>query len=344
MNLHRDRLVPQMSQYDEFDDRAETNWQPYLMYFQRTNFRSQVVNTDRLGFRISHGRSSHASVGARLPEEPVRLLAGSSTAFGIGSSSDETTLASLLWSRYAPAQPWLNFAGRSHNSAQELILYLLHRDLLPPVEHIVIFSGLNDIALAQLPAHQRGEHGAFFFCGEYFEQMDALRAKYRTERKQPSHFGRRGEKRPQPEPAAPKPPLPELIDIATGLTSRHLEGWRSLAPAGARITFVLQPLANWWQERPNDQEQLLFDELEVISKAGPFSKNYATIATHEAGRRYAEALAAVCSKAGVEFLDLNPLMSRNAGPADWLYVDRAHFNDQGHDLAARLLAEALDLR
>ncbi|MBS2962950.1 hypothetical protein KGA66_07840 [Actinocrinis puniceicyclus] len=347
MSPHREKLVPQMLQYDDFDDRAETNWVPYLMYFQRADYRSDVVNTDRLGFRVSHGLHDHASAGGRLPEGPVRLLAGSSTAFGIGATTDAATLPSRLWSRYAPAAPWLNFAGRSHNSAQELILYLLYRDLLPPVEHIVIFSGLNDIALAQLPAQQRGQHGAFFFCGEYFEQMDALRAKYRTERKQPSYFGRRGDRRAQPAAAAkapaPKPPLPELIEIATGLTGRHLEGWRLLAPA-ARITFVLQPLANWWQERPNDQEQLLFDELEVISKAGPFSKNYATIATHDAGRRYAEALAAVCSKAGVEFLDINPLVSRAADPGDWLYVDRAHFNDQGHDLAARLLAEALDLR
>jgi hypothetical protein len=351
VRLHRETLVPQMLQYDDFDDRAETRWLPYLMYFQRADYRSAVVNTDRLGFRISHGLRDHASVGGRLPEVPVRLFTGSSTAFGIGATNDAATLSSRLWSHYAPSTPWLNFAGRSHNSAQELILYLLHRDLLPPVEHIVIYSGLNNIALAQLPPEQRGEHGAFFFCGEYFEEMDALRAKYRTDQKQHSHFGRRGDKRSQSgasaqaaKPVAPKPPLTELLDTAVGLTSRHLEGWRLLAaPTGARITFVLQPLANWWQERPNDQEQLLFDELEVISKAGPFSKNYATINTREAARRYADALSVVCVKRGVEFLDMNPLMAQNASPRDWLYVDRAHFNDHGHDVVARLLAEALDL-
>jgi hypothetical protein len=352
VRLHRETLVPQMSQYDDFDDRAETRWLPYLMYFQRADYQSDVVNTDRLGFRVSHGMREHASVGGRLLEGPVRLFAGSSTAFGIGATNDASTLSSRLWSHYAPSTPWLNFAGRSHNSAQELILYLLHRDLLPAVEHIVIFSGLNNIALAQLPPEQRGEHGAFFFCGEYYEQMDELRAKYRKPQTQHSTFSRRADRRTQSggpartaKPDPPKPPLRELLDTAVGLTSRHLEGWRLLAaPTGARITFVLQPLANWWQERPNDQEQLLFDELEVISKVGPFSKNYATIATPEAARRYADALSVVCAKQSVEFLDMNPLMAENSSPHDWLYVDRAHFNDYGHDVVARLLAEALDLR
>lgn len=345
MKPYRERLVPQMLQYDDFDQRAETNWTPYLMYFQRPSYTSGVINTDSLGFRVSHGAGESASVGGRLPAGPVRLFAGSSTAFGIGATSDAATISSRLWSRYAPSAPWLNFSGRSHNSAQELILFLLHHDLLPPIEHIVIFSGLNDIALAQLPAEQRGEHGAFFFCGEYFEKMEELRAKYRGPKGR-SGSTRGSRRAPAPVVAeVPKPPLPELIETAVRNTSRHLESWRLLAgPAGARITFVLQPLANWWQERPNDQEQLLFDELEVISAAGPFSKNYATIATREACAQYADALSSACAKKGVEFLDFNAVMSRAASPSDWLYVDRAHFNDTGYDLSARLLAESLNLR
>jgi lysophospholipase L1-like esterase len=342
MKSYRERLVPQMLQYDDFDHRAETNWTPYLMYFQRPEYRSKVINTDRLGFRISHGAEEYASVGGRLPAGPVRLIAGSSTAFGIGATSDAATISSRLWSRYAPSAPWLNFSGRSHNSAQELILYLLHHDLLPPIEHIVIFSGLNDIALAQLPSEQRGEHGAFFFCGEYFDKMEELRAQYRNSK---SRSGVHQSEKRAPAAAVPKPPLPDLIETAVRNTSRHLEGWRRLsAPTGARITFVLQPLANWWQERSNDQEQLLFDELELISAAGPFSKNYATIATREARAQYADALSSACSKQAVEFLDFNDVMSRAASPSDWLYVDRAHFNDNGYDLSARLLAEALQLR
>lgn len=344
MSLYRETLVPQMLQYDDFDDRAETRWLPYLVYFQRTNYRSEVVNTDRLGFRISHGKADYASAGDRMPHGPLRLLAGSSSAFGIGATTDAATIPSRLWTRYAPSTPWLNFTGRSHNSVQELILFLLYRDLPQHLDHIVIFSGLNNLALAQLPKEQRGDHGAFFFCGEYFEQMATLRARHRRGKQKTGADRPVGKQAKQHEEPEPVPELSGLIDIAVGLTASHLEGWQLLAaPTGARISFVLQPLANWWQEKANDQEQLLFDELDRISKAGPFEKNYGTIATRDAGRQYAEALGAACAKQGIEFLDINPLIAETCGPRDWLYVDRAHFTDLGHDIVSRLIAEGLDL-
>lgn len=343
---YRESLTPQMLQYDDFDDRAETRWLPYLMHFHRADYRSAVVNTDRLGFRVSHGDGGQASVGDVPPKRPVRLFAGSSTAFGIGASSDAATIPSRLWTTYAPSAPWLNFAGRSHSSMQELILFLMYRDLLPEIEHIVVLSGVNDLALAKLPAEQRGEHGGFFFCGEYFQLVEALRERHRT-RRELAGRGHGRSRRPAPKPArtvrtAAK--LFDLVDIASDLTARHLEALSHLAgPRGARVTFVLQPLANWWQTRPHENEHLLFDELELTSTAGPFSKNYGLIATPQAHRLYTEALAAACAKIDVEFLDLNPLLAEAAGPDDWIYVDRAHFNDHGHDLTSRLLAQALRL-
>jgi hypothetical protein len=332
-----------MLQYDDFDDRAETRWLPYLMYFQRADYHSEVVNTDSLGFRISCGAAGQASVGGTLPPGPLRLLAGSSSAFGIGATSDAATLSSRLWTRYAPSQPWLNFAGRSYNSTQELLLFLLYRHLLPQIEEIVIFGGFNNLALAQLPPAQQGDHGAFFFCGDFFEQMEAVKARHRKEK---LGFGRRAERPTTHHVAAdcPIPELPVLISNAVELTARHLEGWRLLAaPTGARISYVLQPLATWWREHPAPQEQLLFDELDRISKLGTFTKLYGTIATAEAGRLYSDALRTACEKQEVHFLDLNPLISDAASEKDWLYVDRAHYTDEGHNVVARLVADGLGL-
>ena len=80
-------------------------------------------------------------------------------------------MPSRLWSTHAPGRPWLNFGGRSFNSTQELLLFVLHRHLLPPVEEIVLLSGFNDLGLSRLPASLRGEHGAFFNCGDYLTRM-----------------------------------------------------------------------------------------------------------------------------------------------------------------------------
>jgi hypothetical protein len=327
--------------YDVFDDRGETRWLPYLMYFHRAGFRSDVINTDTYGFRYSHGPDGlRASVGSDVPHGPVRLLAGSSTPFGIGATGDAATLASRLWSAPGtPGVPWLNFSGRSFNSAQELLLFTLYRHLLPArIDHIVVFSGLNDLALARLPRAQRGDHGGFFNCGEYFDAMEKLREPHRKQR---TGLGLRGKRRTEESPAEPVPPLAERIDFAVELTSRHLQAWRLLAAeTGARITYVLQPLATWIRQDHAPQEKLVFAELDARSN---FWGLYGDIATVEAARTYADRLGQACAKQGIGFFDINPRLAEVVTAADWLFVDRAHFTDHGNDVVAGVLTEALDL-
>ncbi len=341
MPSHRAVLTPQMLRYAEkFDDRGEIRWLPYLMYFHPVAHHSDVVNTDKIGFRFSHGATERASVGEQLPPGPVRLLAGSSTAFGIGATRDAATLPSRLWSDHAPSNPWLNFAGRSHNSTQELLLFALYRHLLPQVEEIVIFSGFNNLGLARLPRSQRGDHGAFFNCGEYFQQMDQLRARHRRAASGRGRFSARRSADPVVENSAATE-LDEQISYASELTIRHLESWRLLTAAtGTKISFVLQPLASWVRAHPAPQEKLLFAELDEISH---FGQVYGDIASMESGRRYAEALRRGCEKIGVRFLDMSPVLADAVSPRSWLFVDRIHFTDEGHDVVAGLLADILDL-
>lgn len=327
MRSARADLTPHMLEYAEkFDDRGEIAWHPHLVHFHPAAHRSAVVNTDRLGFRLAHGPDAVASAGGSLPPGPVRVLAGSSTVFGIGASGDAATLPSRLWSQHAPGAPWLNFGGRSFNSTQELLLFVLHRHLLPQVEEIVLFSGFNDLGLSRLPASLRGEHGAFFLCGSYLQRTGQAEA--------PGRFRRRA-----PAPAEDVPSTEQQMQLAAELTLRRLDTWRALAAAtGARLTFVLQPLAGWVRDEPAPPERRLFEELDRMAD---FSGTYGEITGMAAGRRYAEVLGAGCARLGVRFLDFAPVLRAAAKPADWLFVDRIHFTDLGHDLAARLLAEQL---
>ncbi|MFB7504361.1 hypothetical protein [Streptomyces broussonetiae] len=138
------------------------------------------------------------------------------------------------------------------------------------------------------------------------------------------------------------PDLDGQLTAAVELTLRHLDTWRLLAEGlGARLTFVLQPLAPWVRERPATEEQLLFDELDAIAN---FGRAYGDICTIEAGRRYVDQLRGGCDKLGVPFLDMNPVLGGAIDADDWIFVDRIHFTDHGHDIVAGLLADRLSLR
>jgi lysophospholipase L1-like esterase len=303
---------------------GELRWLPYLMYFQPADHRSDVVNTDPRGFRYSRRGDRTASPEA-LSAGPVKVLAGNSVAFGVGATNDGASLTSRLWARGGAEAPWLNFGGRSHNSAQELLLFVLHRHLLPAVDEIVVLSGLNNLMLARQPAHLRGDHGAFFMCGQYFEKLNEL--------------GKRRPKATADDEAVPD--LPGQVAAAAELTVRHLETWRLLADAlGARLSFVLQPFAPWVRERPAPQERLLYVELDEVFS---FGRQFSDLVPTAVGRTYAEALRSGCEKAGVRFLDMNPVLAGSAAPDEWLFVDRAHCTDQGYALLADLLAEHLEL-
>ncbi|MFD7169277.1 SGNH/GDSL hydrolase family protein [Streptomyces violascens] len=333
-------LTPQMLQYAEkFDDRGDIRWLPYLMYFHPADHTSDVVNTDRIGFRLSEHQGRRISAGGEVPDGPVRLVAGSSTVFGIGATSDAHTLASRLSAKHAPSTPWLNFGGRSFNSTQELMLFSLYRHLVPRIDEIVLFTGFNSLGLARMPRHLQGDHGAFFNGHEYADQVRAARlAKFRE-----NGMSRRAASKAvgEPETKHIPPTLDEQIDRATDLTIRNVDNWRLLAAGlGAKLTFVLQPLAPWVRERPAPEESRLFAELDAIAD---FGRAYGDICTVDAGRRYARALSAGCERIGVPFLDMNPVLTEASDPGQWLFVDRIHFTDEGHDIVAGLLADRLGL-
>ncbi|CAM3461004.1 GDSL-like lipase/acylhydrolase family protein [Paracidovorax anthurii] len=332
----RSRLTPQMAAYAEkFADSGDVRWMPYLMYFHPASHRSPVVNTDASGFRHAPQKGENLSVHGFDRSRPVRLIAGSSTVFGIGASSDHWTLASRLGENDHRAEPWLNFGGRSFNSTQELLLLVLNRHQLPPVREIVLFSGFNNLGLARLPGRLRGEHGAFFNCGEFFEALPPA--------KTPGLRGL-GQRLFGTQPAGAEddeapPSLEAQVAYAAELTVRHLHIWNLIArELQARLTYVLQPLSGWVRSQGCTEEEALFAELDEV---GRFTEVYGDILTSDVCHRYADALAAAMAPLDVRFINLSPELSKRLPPDQWQFVDRIHFTDEGHDIVARLLLELL---
>jgi len=329
----RSELTPQMRDYEaKFTDAGEVRWLPYLMYFHPAGHRSATVNTDASGFRYSEAHGRRFSVADRPGAGPVRLLAGSSTVFGIGASADSWTLSSRMTEHDQRPEPWLNVGGRSFNSTQELTLFTLYRHLMPEVSEIVLLSGFNNLGLARLPASVRGEHGAFFNCNQFFEAMGAGAQQ---------NQGRSRLRRPRQQPPAPEPvpSMAEQIAYAADLTLRHLDGWRALArDLDAKLTFVLQPLSGWVREVGSPEEERLFAELDEL---GSFSEVYGDILQQQVCRDYADAIEAGTRKLDVGFVNLGPLLADAISEDQWLFVDRIHFTDSGHDFVARQLLGAI---
>lgn len=331
----RSELTPQMLAYEEkFADSGQVRWLPYLVYFHPANHRSSVVNTDPAGFRYSHRGRERYSVVDHEGVDSVRLIAGSSTVFGIGASSDEWTLASRMSAHDSRAQPWLNFGGRSHNSTQELLLLTLYRHLLPRVEEIVLFSGFNNLGLARMPESQREEHGTFFMYHRFYEAFDGGGQR-------PTGAGilrRRGRREAKPADDA-VPSKAEQLRYAVDLVARHLDSWRVFAADwGARLTYVLQPLASWVRPRGTAQEEALFRELDAI---GHFSAQYGDILGPDTCAEYAALLEQRAKAIGVNFVNMSPILSDAARDDQWLFVDRIHFTDSGHDFVARKILEVV---
>lgn len=331
----RNELTPHMAAYEQqFADDGDVRWQPYLMYFHPFGHRSSVVNTDAAGFRYSEYQGRKLSVADRPGVDAVRLVAGSSTVFGIGASADRWTLASCLSANDRRGLPWLNFGGRSFNSTQELMLMVLNRHRLPKVKEIVLFSGFNNLGLARLPEAMRGEHGAFFNCNQFFSALNG---------KSPGKLNFMANwlqgQRPAGEDDGAPPDLDEQIHYAVDLTARHLEVWKMLATdMGAKLSFVLQPLSGWVRARGCAQEQALFAELDEL---GSFSEVYGDILNPEVCAEYARRLAHAARPTSVNVLDISPILARSLASKDWLFVDRIHFTDWGHDFVSRQLLEAL---
>jgi hypothetical protein len=131
--------------------------------------------------------------------------------------------------------------------------------------------------------------------------------------------------------------MEEQIDYAANLTLQHLDIWRALAAdMGAKLTFILQPLAGWVRETGSPEEQQLFAELD---QAGNFTDVYGDILQTSVREAYAQRLRAGAQGMGVGFVDITPLLAEALGPDDWQFVDRIHFTDFGNDLVSKLILD-----
>ena len=349
------RLTPQIRDYDEFMYMG-VRWVPYTMFFQHPNYRSQAINTDGLGFRVSHGGRGPLRVDDVGGSDPVNLIVGGSTVLGTGATADRFTLASCL-SRMRDER-WLNFSCRGYNATQELLLFLMHRHRFAGgIDHVIVFSGINTLALEGIPGEFSSDHGRYYYSYEFEHYMqryneDLFRRQnaygWQLDRRDGTRLRRlldwtrrRGATVENPADRViveEDVPIEARVGRAADATIRALEHWKLLlAPFGARLTFVLQPMASWTKDRLCPQEQDVFHAID--SCPNNFWRMFGHILGPDVYARFSTALRDGCERHGVAFADMNALLRNRHLDDTYVFVDRVHFNDPGHELVAALLCE-----
>jgi len=344
----RARLTPQMKAYDELGH----IWQSFLMYFHTPSFKSNYLNTDEIGFRINHfNNECFSSTNLEYYGKPISILAGGSCAFGVGASSDEHTISSLLSDKIQNLT--LNFGGRAFSSTQELILFNQIAHKYNNIKNVTLVSGLNDLYLSQFD-DVSGYFGPFFFASLFREAMNkySMSLLQRIAKfflwpifKDNIVYSEINRKNFLPHNNVKKN---KIIDPISGAffncnaalleLKKNLFIWQKLSKAyNFRLTYFLQPFASWLDKRLSTEEQLLFSFLDESAAI----KNSMLSLNRIIYLEYSKMIENLCNNLDIDFYDLNLLLSENTCQDQWIFVDRAHLTDYGNELVATAISKIL---
>lgn len=349
------RLTPQIKDYDEFMYLG-ARWLPYTMFFHHHNFKSRSINTDGLGFRVTSDGKNTFTLSEHDENTSANILIGGSNVLGTGATKDEYTFASCL-SRLRK-EKWLNFGGRGYNATQELILFIMHQHRFKKIENIVVFSGINTLALEGLPDHLANEHGRYYYSYEFQHYMD----KYNNDLKRRNNtYGSELDNRKkniiarsadylkkkidEENPADvvftdEGTSLPERVTRTAETIVQHLAQLSHLAKRNdAHLTFVLQPMSYWCNKVMTREEKAVFHAID--SCPNNFWRLFGKILTNEAYLEFSHKLNELCGVKEIEFHDMNKLMQGTGFLEDYIFVDRVHFNDHGHTKVSEFLCDLI---
>ena len=335
--MERYSITPQMREYDSIG----IQWIPYTMFTQNSNYKSSVVNTDKYGLRYT-GCENPTSLDSIQVGEEFSLIVGASTAFGVGASSDDETIAAHL--RQMTGELFLNMAGRAFNSKQELILFLNHLEALKTVKRVVLVSGANNLYCSAFSSRL---YDPMFFSDLYLQAMESS---FLSKKRKVSGFALRALGLSKLDwkrlhlKEVPKAMFASLkrsnssnlgdnsgrvdIDAAARRTCEDLHIWKILSKSmGFDLIFCLQPMPAWCGKILCPEEQALFDGLNSDQ-----NRILQRLDDQQVGLRYGNELANFCVENDLTFVNLNTSLK---DIREWIFVDRVHLTDTGYGRVAK---------
>ena len=359
-------IVRQMEIYDNLG----IQWIPFMMYFHKGNFQSEYVNTDKKGFRKNVDSSGNYIELEKIQGSPINLLVGNSTAFGVGATKDSKTLSSCL--SKITNKIWLNWGGRAFTSTQEFIMFSLFHQKFKSINHVILFTGINDLVYFSSANKYSEEMGSVFFWEGFKSGMDkGFYQKHKNPLKQLlrifvtillkifynySHTREINTRAligillrqisPPPSPPAEPNDYPfkkvcnheKEKEKVINTMERNLKNWKIFSKElGFKLIFILQPYATWINKELSTEEKELFNILDNVES------NNKTLAKKVDDKHLwiSSRLSEICGKEGIEFHDMNHLLKQEKIDNKWIFVDRIHMTDLGYRYCANIINELI---
>jgi hypothetical protein len=116
---------------------------------------------------------------------------------------------------------------------------------------------------------------------------------------------------------------------------RNLKFWSIISKGtNAEVYFFLQPFLGWCKNFSNE-------EIEICEYIDKNTKKYPSFKMLEkvlnSHQYYKNILSNSCKKLEIPFYDCNEFLKQNSKKTDWLFVDKAHMNDDGYMLISEYI-------
>lgn len=318
MSLLKSRynLVPQMEYYDQIS----CEFKPYVMFFNKRNFSSNIINTDNNGFRFNIIKNKVCSIENLYKEKEVSIVIGGSTAFGFGSSSDSRTISSQL--SILSDEIYINFGATAFNSMQELFLYINFFQKFKKIKNVIILSGVNDLFLSF--SQKVDPWGNYFFKTEY-EKLFSKRKKVKDriyaffQNKTNNNYK-----------------INVNYKDINLLYEKIFNIWSILERSnGFNVYYFLQPFPSWFNKKLTKEEVTLFKLLDNSNNRAHSILNQ--ISNIEIYQKYSNVIKQTSKKYSIKYINLNDEILSNEKKNNWLFVDRVHMTDLGYNILAKLI-------
>ena len=304
----------------EYYDQITCEFKPFIMFFNKKNFSSDVVNTDNIGFRLNFINNNSHKLENLFHENEVSLVIGGSTAFGFGASSDEKTISSQL--SILTNEIYINFGATAFNSMQELILFINFFQKFKKIKNVIILSGVNDLFLS---FSQKND-----IWGNYFFKLDYEILHSKTKKIKDKFFQLFNRK---------------IIDnnktdidykLIQFTYDKILNIWSNLEKGNNfNVYLFLQPFPSWFNKNLTNEEIKLFNFLDNSNNAA--HNILKDISNYDSYQKFSDIIKISSKKNSINYINLNEEILEDNNKNDWLFVDRVHMTDLGYNVISKLI-------